>query len=92
MSIYGKLDEVLGHCRRYSKEELGARMETRGFTVERIFDFNRISCPGWFIAGRLLKRNTISAGQLALFDRLYGYGSGWIRGFPGARLSLSRWA
>lgn len=68
--IYGTLDEALGHWRRYSHEELRRKMERAGFAVERILEFNRISRPGWWVAGRLLKRRTISPVALWFFDRL----------------------
>jgi 2-polyprenyl-3-methyl-5-hydroxy-6-metoxy-1,4-benzoquinol methylase len=68
--IYGTLDEALGHYRRYSHEELQQKMERAGFRVERILEFNRISRPGWWVTGRVLKRRTISPLSLWLFDRL----------------------
>jgi len=68
--IYGKMDEVLGHCRRYSKQQLQARVEEAGFRLEAILDFNRISRPGWYINGKLLRRPTLGRRRLKLFDQL----------------------
>jgi SAM-dependent methyltransferase len=68
-SIYGKLDEVLGHFRRYSNQQLHTRMEEAGFQVERILEFNRISRPGWYLNGKLLKKERITRLQLQIFDR-----------------------
>jgi SAM-dependent methyltransferase len=68
--IYGSLDKVLGHHRRYSREELTRKMEECGFRVEQVIDFNRVSRPGWFIVGKLLRREVISPFQLKLFDRM----------------------
>jgi glycosyltransferase involved in cell wall biosynthesis len=68
--IYNSLDEELGHCRRYSEEELRRRMTEAGFLVEAIVRFNRISRPAWWWNGRVLKRRTISRMQLRNFDRL----------------------
>jgi len=68
-SIYGELDAVLGHWRRYAEEELRAKMQQAGFEVERVFGFNRVTRPGWWLNGRLLKRRTFSRAQLWLFDR-----------------------
>jgi hypothetical protein len=45
-------------------------MQQAGFAVEQIIEFNRISRPGWYINGRLLKRQKISHLQLRIFDRL----------------------
>src|SRR5205823_7782476 len=45
-AIYGSLDEVLGHVRRYAAAELRSRMEEAGFAVDGILQFNRITRPG----------------------------------------------
>jgi len=44
--IYGQLDVILGHYRRYSISQLRNRFEQAGFAVEQIVEFNRISRPG----------------------------------------------
>ncbi|MBV8816991.1 MAG: glycosyltransferase, partial [Acidobacteriaceae bacterium] len=59
-SVYGTLDEALGHFRRYSEAQLSKRMQEAGFEVERIIRFNRISRPGWWLNGKILKRRVIS--------------------------------
>ena len=69
-SAYGTLDEVLGHFRRYSKTELENKMKSAGYRVERILEFNRITYPGWYVSGKLLKRRHFSRFQLGIFDRL----------------------
>ena len=69
-NIYGRLDEVLGHHRRYSKEELTSKMRQAGFEIERILSFNRISRPGWFVFGRLLRKNTVNPTHIKIFDSL----------------------
>jgi glycosyltransferase involved in cell wall biosynthesis len=67
---YGTLDRALGHARRYARRELIQRMEQAGFKVERVIEFNRVSLPGWFLSGRILRRSTFSRFPLAVFDRL----------------------
>ncbi len=67
--IFGTLDEALGHHRRYSREELRNRLETAGFQVAEILEFNRVSRPGWYIHGRILKGTVLNPWMLALFDR-----------------------
>ncbi len=69
-SIYNSLDKELGHWRRYSEEQLRQRMTEAGFTVEAMLRFNRISRPGWWFNGSILKKRTISRMQLRNFDRL----------------------
>jgi len=70
MSVFGTLDEVLGHCRRYSEPELTAKVRDAGFHVERVIQFNRVARPGWYVEGRLLKRRTFSRWRLRVFDSL----------------------
>lgn len=70
MGIYGELDRVLGHHRRYSPEEFSARIREAGFELEKVFGFNRVTRPGWWFNGRVLRRRHFSRLQLAIFDRL----------------------
>jgi glycosyltransferase involved in cell wall biosynthesis/phospholipid N-methyltransferase len=68
--IFGTMDEALGHYRRYSQSQLRGVMQQAGFDIESVIEFNRISRPGWYINGCLLKRQKISHLQLRIFDRL----------------------
>jgi len=70
MSVFGTLDEVLGHCRRYSEPDLTAKVRDAGFHVERVIHFNRVARPGWYVEGRLLKRRTFTRWRLRVFDSL----------------------
>ncbi len=69
-TIYGTVDEELGHYRRYSVAELRTRMEAAGLAVERVLHFNRITRPGWWFTGRVLKRRSSSRLVLWFFDRM----------------------
>lgn len=69
-SIYGSLDEALGHHLRYSEALLRERMTAAGFVVEELLRFNRMSRPGWWLNGKVLRRTEISRIQLKNFDRL----------------------
>ena len=44
--IYGKLDEAMGHYRRYTKTELTKKVKKAGFTVKHIYYAN---LPGYFL-------------------------------------------
>jgi len=69
-SIFGTLDQILGHCRRYSEAELRKKMEDAGLRVEKIIPFNRVTRPGWFLNGKVLKKTTFGRFQLWVFDHL----------------------
>jgi glycosyltransferase involved in cell wall biosynthesis/ubiquinone/menaquinone biosynthesis C-methylase UbiE len=86
--IYGTLDEVLGHHRRYSEEELRSKMEAAGFHVETVLHFNRITRPGWFLNGRILKRRSFGRVQLWIFDRLVWLWKGLEKVLPWPSVSL----
>ena len=79
---------MLGHKRRYTREGLRATIEAQGFQIERMFDFNRATTPGWRLNGQILKRRHFSKVQLKavnlltwLFRRLDG-----VLPWPGASL------
>ena len=68
--IFGQLDVVLGHYRRYSHEQLEQVLEQAGFEVERILSFNRISRPSWYVKAVVLKQSRIARYQIKIFDQL----------------------
>jgi glycosyltransferase involved in cell wall biosynthesis len=67
-ALYGTLDQVLEHRERYTRKSLQEGLERAGFRVERIFDFNRFSVPGWWLNGKILRRKTFSRVQLKLLQ------------------------
>ena len=66
--LFGSLDETLGHLRRYTRESLRAALERNGFEVEQLFDFNRVTTPGWWWNGKVLRRRHFSRVQLKLLN------------------------
>jgi glycosyltransferase involved in cell wall biosynthesis len=68
--LYGTLDKVLGHFRRYTREQLLDLCRRAGFTVEKVLKFNRIGSPGWWLNGRILKREIFGFWQIKLLNTL----------------------
>jgi glycosyltransferase involved in cell wall biosynthesis len=68
--LYGSLDRVLGHYRRYTQEQLQATCQAAGFKVEKILKFNRIGSPAWWWNGKVLKRTTFGLWQLKVLNTL----------------------
>jgi glycosyltransferase involved in cell wall biosynthesis len=66
--LRGTLDERLGHVRRYTRESLRAALERNGFEIEQLIDFNRVTTPGWWWNGKLLRRPHFSRLQLKLLN------------------------
>jgi glycosyltransferase involved in cell wall biosynthesis len=69
-SLYGAIDEAIGHFRRYERDELSAKLHRAGFRVEEARYLNVIGVPGWFVNGRLLRRKTVPGLQARLNDLL----------------------
>lgn len=69
-ALHGSLDRFLERRQRYTMNEVEKLMTEAGFQVEKIFDFNRSSVPGWWLNGKLLKRNKFSRLQLKVLDML----------------------
>jgi len=67
-NLFGSLDVVLGHVRRYSHQQLRECLVRAGLQCEQILDFNRVSRPAWYMNSRIFKRSRISRFQLHLFD------------------------
>jgi glycosyltransferase involved in cell wall biosynthesis len=66
--LYGSLDEVLGHHRRYSVETLTELAEKAGFRVREVLRFNRASVPAWWLNGRLLRKKRFSLFQIKMLN------------------------
>ena len=66
--VYGTLDEVLGHERRYTRETLTAALRGAGFEIDELFDFNRATTPGWWFNGRVLRRRHFGRLQLKVMN------------------------
>lgn len=67
-ALHGSLDQALEHRARYTRADLARALIAAGFRVETIFDFNRVSVPGWWVNGRWLRRKTFSRVQIKLLD------------------------
>jgi glycosyltransferase involved in cell wall biosynthesis len=68
--LFGTLDEVLGHRRRYTETSLRTVAEASGFEVVRILRFNRVGTPAWWLNGRVLRRRTFGLVQIAILNLL----------------------
>lgn len=68
---YTNLDKVLGHYRRYEKEELIKKLEDAGFIVETINFFNIVGLVSWVVRDKFERKNFhLKPYQIAMFDML----------------------
>lgn len=68
--LYGTADAAYGHHRRYTRRGLDAVVRAAGFRVLRLRYFDLTGILPWFVLFRLLKRQTVTAGQARWYDRL----------------------
>jgi SAM-dependent methyltransferase len=68
--LWGRLDEATGHQRRYTWRELKALLERQHFTVQDHWYVNFLAIFGWFLTGRILRREIIPSGQYGLYNRI----------------------
>jgi glycosyltransferase involved in cell wall biosynthesis len=86
--LFGELDTALRRRERYARAQLEQSLTTAGFQVEAILEFNRSSVPGWWLNGKLLRRNKISRLQLKAVDIVMPLVSRIDKFFPWKGLSL----
>ena len=68
--LYGSVDRLLGHRRRYRKEQLIAAGEQAGFQVKKVLGFNRATSPAWWLNGKVLHRTTFGLVQIEILNLL----------------------
>ncbi len=68
--LYGTLDKVLGHFRRYTKTQFAELAARAGFQLEALLSFNRFGAPAWWLNGRLLRRKTFGLWQIKTLNFL----------------------
>src|SRR4029078_13161202 len=68
--IYGTLDKIFEHYRRYTKPTLRAVIESAGWKPRRIGYMNFPGIAAWFMAGKVLKKTSIAPNDAKAYDRL----------------------
>jgi 2-polyprenyl-3-methyl-5-hydroxy-6-metoxy-1,4-benzoquinol methylase len=69
-SLYSPMDQALGHWRRYDKNRLSGVIHRSGLEIVDVWSFNAFAVLGWWWNGRVQKRRSPPAEQVALFNRL----------------------
>lgn len=68
--LYGTLDEVLGHYRRYTRESLEELVAKAELKLERMLEFNRVGVIAWWLNGRVLRRRIFGLWQIKILNML----------------------
>ena len=69
-SLYGPLDEGIGHFRRYTKRKLGEKLSSAGFATTELRYVNPVGWAAWLFYARLLRRKALSTGGARGFDAI----------------------
>jgi SAM-dependent methyltransferase len=68
-SLYGTLDSLVGHFRRYQRRELVDKVRGSGLAVVRCRFFNSAAAICRFVIGQLLRQQEAGRSQVLFFDR-----------------------
>jgi SAM-dependent methyltransferase len=74
--LYGSLDAAFEHHRRYTVPGLRALLAQAGLRPLVLHYMNAPGVVPWFVAGRVLRRRTLAASAVRLYDRLV---TPWVR-------------
>jgi SAM-dependent methyltransferase len=67
--IYGTLDVLVDHHRRYTKKTLRKALEEAGLVVQDAYYMNMFGILTWFLAGRVLKQKEFHKEACHLLDK-----------------------
>lgn len=67
--LFGSLDRVLGHRRRFSLAQITTLLKENGFSVQRSYQLNKVGMPAWWIFSKVLGRRHINKVFLKIFDK-----------------------
>lgn len=69
-ALYGTMDEVSGHHRRYRSAELSAVFTAAGLEVSALRSFDPVGIVPYWVMYRLLRRRTLGGASVGLYDRV----------------------
>jgi len=69
-AIFGTLDTAFEHHRRYTRPALRQKLESAGWSIERIDYMNLPGILPWFVVGRIMKWTSISSRSARFYDRV----------------------
>jgi SAM-dependent methyltransferase len=67
--IFGSLDKQFGHFRRYTRRQLAQLVASCGYEIELLRYANFPGVLAWFLAGKILRKRTISPGAAEFYDK-----------------------
>jgi len=68
-ALFGTIDEIDGHHRRYSRNGLGDLLRNGGFSVQQLRFFNFAGIPAWIWHGKIKRLKTHSMAEVKMWDK-----------------------
>lgn len=68
--LFGPMDAIDHHYRRYTREELNAKAAAANLTIEHQNYFNVLGIAAWFWQNHVMRRSMAAPAEYGLFDRL----------------------
>jgi SAM-dependent methyltransferase len=68
--LYGSLDRLDNHYRRYTKKSLVRCLDNLPLTVEKLHYFNFAAVPGWWWKGRVIKEQSHASNNFRMMNML----------------------
>jgi SAM-dependent methyltransferase len=66
--LFGSLDTLVGHRRRYHKPQLRALVEHAGFAVRDLRYFDALGVLPWYVTGRVIKAKLFNERAARIYD------------------------
>lgn len=66
--LYGEIDKLINHYRRYNKTEIVGRLKKIGFKIDKSRLLNLMGAIGWFISGKILQETTVKKEKIKIFN------------------------
>lgn len=66
--LYGKIDQSIGHYRRYGTEEFISIVKAAGFKIIKCRKINLLGALGWWFFSNVLRNNKVKKGNISLFN------------------------
>lgn len=69
-ALYGSMDAVSGHFRRYRRSELEAVIRAAGLQIQSVRYFDPIGVLPYWLSYRVLNRQTLGTSSVVLYDKV----------------------
>lgn len=68
--LYSSIDHAIDHYRRYEPDQLLRTTKHHGFDVMYHRKLNFLGALGWFVRGKVMRRQTVSLGSIRMFNAI----------------------